>query len=115
MTATINLPCAQYVIARELPLAASDPAQGISIVEATDDRVPRRWRLDYVGVPAHMESLLWEAFTNADHRAGAGELSFTAPDASVVVARTTEQLSIGRRSAAQIDASVEVVEYLSRD
>jgi hypothetical protein len=110
-----NLPFARYAVLRELPLAVSDFEQGCSIAEATDDRVPRRWSLDYPGVPDTVVELLEAAFDNVDHRHGGGELMFSAPDGSVVTARTGSSLQCTRRGPASFDASVELVELLSRD
>jgi len=108
-------PFARYVVARELPLAASDFEQGCSIAEATDDRVPRRWQLDFTGMPDTVIDLLEQAFDNPDHRHGGGELSFHAPDGTVVTARTGSSLRCVRHGVVNNDASVEVIELLSRD
>lgn len=112
--APFTLPLAQYAILRELPLDVGDIEHGISLAAPTDDRVPRRFLLEYQGVPRACQPILEEAFNNVDHRFGGGELSFTAPDGSVITARTTDRLPITLREG-QLDASVEVVELLSRD
>jgi hypothetical protein len=114
--ADLNLPFAHYAVLRELPLSVSDHEQGCSIAEATDNRPsPRRWALDYSGMPDTVVELLEAAFGNVDHRHGGGELNFYAPDGTVVGARTTSSLRCTRRGHANNDASVELIELLSRD